>query len=232
MLYGRAGEEILFLRSQGISPLVIPGISSALAAPLLANIPVTQRGVAESVVVCTGVGRGGREVKVPGYERERTVVMLMGMARLGRVVGELLGLDGASGLASAADGARNGTKGLSSRAYPRYTPIALIERASMPDQRVIASTLEHIEEALQSVGEQRPPGLMVVGWAVLALWGKGDVSVLDGDKEENVGGKEWEDVQRDERRVAKWLDGKSWHIVEGLQMEFEMFGSATRIEYL
>ncbi|THH11069.1 hypothetical protein EW145_g887, partial [Phellinidium pouzarii] len=53
-LYGRVGEELLFLHAHGIHALVIPGISSALAAPLLAHIPVTQRGAADSLVICTG----------------------------------------------------------------------------------------------------------------------------------------------------------------------------------
>ncbi|KAJ6536510.1 hypothetical protein DFH09DRAFT_1178754 [Mycena vulgaris] len=55
--------------------------------------------------------------------------------------------------------------------YSHYMPIAIIERASMPDQRVVVSTL-------RDVGEQRPPGLMIVGWAVVALWEAGDVEVL------------------------------------------------------
>ena len=82
MLYGRAGEEILYCRAHGIEPLVIPGLSSALAAPLFAGIPVTQRGVADSLVVCTGVGRAGKDVQLPGYVRSRTLVILMGVARI------------------------------------------------------------------------------------------------------------------------------------------------------
>lgn len=76
-LYGRVGEELLFLRSHGVDILIVPGISSALAAPLLAQIPVTQRGAADSLAVCTGVGRGGAKGRIPGYERGRTLVLLM-----------------------------------------------------------------------------------------------------------------------------------------------------------
>ncbi len=93
MVYGRAGEEILFFRSQGIATHVVPGISAAFAAPLCAGIPVTQRGVAEGVVVCTGVGRGGKGVRLPGYERARTVVVLMGVARLAAVIEAMLSTD-------------------------------------------------------------------------------------------------------------------------------------------
>jgi uroporphyrin-III C-methyltransferase len=67
-----------------------PGVSSALAAPIFAGIPVTQRGVAESVVVCTSVGRRGKEVELPGYERSRTVLVLVGVARIAQVAGAII----------------------------------------------------------------------------------------------------------------------------------------------
>jgi len=89
-------------------------------------------------------------------------------------------------------------------AYPSNTPIAIIERGSMPDQRVIASTLQHIAAALESVGEQRPPGMIIIGWAVLALWAKGDVNVLD------------EGPGKDEERIQVWLGKSQWRVSEGL----------------
>ncbi|CAG8730399.1 6166_t:CDS:2, partial [Acaulospora colombiana] len=52
-LFGRGGEEFLFYRSNGYTPQVLPGISSCMSAPLLANIPVTHRGVASQLLVCT-----------------------------------------------------------------------------------------------------------------------------------------------------------------------------------
>ncbi|KAG2337615.1 uroporphyrin-III C-methyltransferase [Suillus weaverae] len=199
VVYGRAGEEVLFFRAHGFEPLVVPGVSSAIAAPIFAGIPVTQRGVAESVVVCTGVGRQGREVKLPGYERSRTVLILMGVARIAQVVGAMIRNDSGSG-----EGLQNGEGRREGRPYPRNTPIAIIERGSMPDQRVVASTLGDICEALDSVGEQRPPGMMVVGWAVLALQGTGDTSVLE------------EGEDRDEERIRKWLGGGRWVMQEGI----------------
>jgi len=206
VIYGRAGEEVLFFRSHGIEPIIIPGVSSALAAPIFAGIPVTQRGVAESFVVCTGVGREGRGVRLPGYERGRTLVVLMGVARLAQVIAALVGEEA---VPPPGEGATQNAKRDGS-AYPAYLPIALIERASMPDQRVISSTLQHIVESLASVGEQRPPGLLVIGWAVLALWGKGDVNVL-------VDGAE----ALDEERVKRWLGGLRWGTKEGLEQGWE-----------
>ena len=210
MLYGRAGEEILYFRQFGFEAIVIPGISSAFAAPLLANIPVTQRGVAESLVICTGVGRKGKDVRLPGYERSRTLVVLMGVARLPQMLEALLE-DESSG------------KRRSGPSYPPHTPIALIERASMPDQRVVASTLQNIVTAIESTGEQRPPGLLVVGWAVLALWGEGDVTVLDGDGD---GSGKIPSVEDDVKRVERWLGGKNWRVRDGLDSGWDLFKGA------
>ncbi|TBU26867.1 uroporphyrin-III C-methyltransferase [Dichomitus squalens] len=193
-VYGRAGEEVLYFRLHGFEPLVVPGVSSVLAGPTFAGIPVTQRGAAESFVVCTGVGRAGKEVKLPGYDRARTLVILMGVARLPQVLEALQSVD------------QESSKRREGLAYPSLTPIALIERASMPDQRVIVSTLRDIPAALESVGEQRPPGMLVVGWSILSLWDKGDESVLD----------EGADA-RDGERIRTWLADKPWRVTEGLE---------------
>ncbi|KAI6024573.1 uroporphyrin-III C-methyltransferase [Pisolithus marmoratus] len=198
VVYGRAGEEILYFRSHGIEPLVVPGVSSALAAPMFAGIPVTQRGVAETFIVCTGVGRQGKEVRLPGYERARTLVILMGVARLKEVVGGLIGNSPLNPASEEHEGRRDGSP------YPPITPVAIIERGSMPDQRVLVSTLADVCTALESLGAQRPPGMIVVGWAVLALHGAGDVRVLE------------EGEEGDEKRVERWLGGRRWSVMEGI----------------
>lgn len=167
-------------------------MTSALAGPILAGIPVTQRGAADSFVVCTGVGKGGKEVKLPGYERGRTLVILMGVARLSAVIEVLQGADIPTSKRSGA-------------AYPPETPIAVIERASMPDQRAVCSTLKDMVNALDSVGEQRPPGMIVVGWTVLSLWGDGDMKILDEGAADHDGS-----------RVRRWLEDKPWRVQEGL----------------
>ena len=73
--------------------IVVPGFLSALAGPIFAGVPVTQRGVAESFTVCTGVGKGGKAVKLPGYERSQALVILMGIVRLGAVLDTLQNVD-------------------------------------------------------------------------------------------------------------------------------------------
>ena len=191
------GEEILYFRQRGLDAIVVPGVSSALAGPLCAGIPVTQRGAAESFIVCTGVGRQGQDVVLPGYERARTLVILMGVARITQLLETLQTLD--------LTARRNGPP------YPAHTPIAIIERASMPDQRVITSTLAHIESALESSGAQRPPGMIVIGWSILSLWGDGDMSILDKGAEEDDGA-----------RVLRWMNGKSWRVVEGFSGDWDI----------
>jgi uroporphyrin-III C-methyltransferase len=129
----------------------------------------------------------------------------MGVARIAQVVDALLG----------GESTTNEDKRREGPAYPPNTPIAIIERASMPDQRVLTSTLENAVMALESCGEQRPPGLMVIGWAVLALWGEGDVDVLE-DEGEQAGKEEERLVIRDGHRVKTWLCDQTWRVQEGI----------------
>lgn len=179
-VYGRLGEEILFFRKAGFEPTVIPGVSSALAGPLCAGISVTQRGAAESVVFCTGVGRGGKEGRIPSYERARTLCLLMANGRLAAIVETLLEMG-----------------------YPSTIPMALIERASMVDQRAVYSRLNDMPGVMEAL-EQRPPGMLLIGWAASALWDEGDITVLD------------DDPTTDDARVTKWLGGQRYRVVEGL----------------
>lgn len=164
----------------------------------------TERKDDVSLFVCTGVGRGGKGVRLPGYERGRTVIVLMGVARLAAVVATMLSADG-------------GQRGRDGVAYPPYTPIAIIERASMPDQRVVSSTLENIVDALENTGEQRPPGLMVVGWAVSSLWENGEIDVLaTGDQAIDA----HVEAEGDKARIERWLKGGKWRVSEGFDSLF------------
>ena len=212
-VYGRGGEEVLAFRNAGIECTVVPGISSSIAAPAMLGIPVTQRGAADSLVLCTGVGKGGKKVKLPGYDRGRTLIVLMGVARLRAVVATLTGGAPQSSVAAEEEsiGDRQGA------VFPPYTPIAIIERASSSDQRMVASTLDNIVEALEHCGEQRPPGMMVIGWSVLSLEGKGDVSIQD-DAVAIQDGSELE--TKDRQRVAEWLKGRRWIVREGLDQAY------------
>ncbi|CAE6516787.1 unnamed protein product [Rhizoctonia solani] len=294
-LYGRGGEELLAFQSVQpplpCPPLVIPGISSALSAPLLSTIPVTQRNVADSLVICTAVGKGGKGGVVLGYERTRSVVILMGVARLGELVRCLItGTSEGAATGKRIVGGLSSTKPvavpvvpvapvpttpaptasssnlptatvppistststssqtitpqprspnlntpptpiispltLSGPVYPPSTPIAIIERASMPDQRVIATSLDRVERALEREGGGRPPGMIIVGWAVVALAKSGknareetDGGILD-IKGDGLGPY---DEARDRARLEQWLGGREYVVREGMENGWEIF---------
>ncbi|KAJ5306273.1 hypothetical protein PENANT_c017G07090 [Penicillium antarcticum] len=148
-LYGRGAEEFEFFRNEGYSPVVLPGITSAMSASLFADIPATHRGVSDQVLVCTGTGRKGAAPNPPTYVPTQTVVFLMALHRLSALIESLTTFPEGSGSQSRI-------------LWPKETPCAIVERASCPDQRVIRSTLEHVCLAFEEAGS-RPPGLLVVG---------------------------------------------------------------------
>jgi uroporphyrin-III C-methyltransferase len=156
-LYGRGAEEVTFFRERGYQVRVIPGITSALSAPLFADIPVTHRAVADQVVICTGTGRKGAAPDPPAYRKSKTVVFLMALHRLESLIKSLT-------VPSEEKELDRPTRAL----WPANTPCAVIERASCPDQRVIRSTLEHVCQAVEEEGS-RPPGLLVVGQSCQVL---------------------------------------------------------------
>lgn len=146
-LFGRGGEEVLFFRKHGIVPRVIPGISSTVAAGLLAGIPLTHRGVASQFLVTTGTGARNSSAPLPTFDQHRTDVFLMAIHRLEALTKDLM----------------------STQQYPVDLPCAIVERASCKDQRVIWGNLGNIVDLLESCGGSRPPGLLIVGHAVNVL---------------------------------------------------------------
>ncbi|KAA6408344.1 MAG: siroheme synthase [Lasallia pustulata] len=163
-IYGRGGEEFAFFRDHGYDPVVLPGVTSALSAPLFAAIPATHRAVADQVLICTGTGRHGIPPHPPPYVRSQTVVFLMALHRLAALVHALTGAAASSPSAGPSTPASH---------WPPATPCAVVERASCPDQRVIRSTLGDVVAAVEEEGS-RPPGLLVVGWGCEVLVGRGE----------------------------------------------------------
>lgn len=140
-VFGRGGEELNALRGAGIHTEVVPGITSAFAAPLAAGIPVTHRGVSRGVCVITGHTLGDDAVD---YSRlangQITLVVLMGVANRGAIARQLM------------------SGGLSPS-----TPVAAIESASTPAQRVLRCRLDELGDT-----EIVNPAALVIG-AVAAL---------------------------------------------------------------
>ena len=145
-VFGRGAEEMLALRAAGVACEVIPGVSAATAAPLLAGIPLTHRQVASGFGVFAGHEASTEDVTGIDWAaaaRIHTAVFLMAVERLPLIVRRLQ----ESGLSAS-------------------TPVAVIERASYPEQREVVGTLANIVE--RSVG-MRAPAVVVVGEVVLTL---------------------------------------------------------------
>ncbi len=137
-VFGRGGEEALALARAGIDFEVVPGISSALAAPAAAGIPVTHRGLSASVTVVNGHDAG--EHDWPALARgSGTLVFLMAVEHLEGIVERLL-----------------------AHGRPSSEPTALIEWATLPRQRVLAAPLAEIASQARLV-DFEPPAVLVVG---------------------------------------------------------------------
>ena len=140
-VFGRGGEEALACAAAGIPCEVVPGVSSAVAAPASAGIPLTHRGVASGFAVVTGHCLGEDRVDWAALARIETLVVLMGAARLGEIARLLL-----------------------EKGRRREDPVAVIERATLPGSRVWTGTLEEL--AGEEMGEIDSPATMVVGEVV------------------------------------------------------------------
>jgi uroporphyrin-III C-methyltransferase len=145
-VFGRGGEEAEALRKAGIEVEVVPGITSAIAVPEHAGIPVTHRGCSSAVTVITGhedptKGESALNFKALA-QMKGTIVILMGIKRLKENVDALLA---------------NGK--------PRDTPVAIIERGTTPRERVTAGTLGNIV-GLAELREVQAPAIIVIGEVV------------------------------------------------------------------
>jgi len=135
-VFGRGGEEALALAEAGVAFEVVPGVTSAVAVPAAAGIPLTHRGVASSFAVVTGHGEAGGAPRVDWSRMAHgidTLVVLMGLANL-RAIAETL-------IAHGRDPA---------------TPAALIERGTTEAQRTIVTTLAELPDAAAAARLESP----------------------------------------------------------------------------
>ncbi len=137
-VYGRGGEEVHACRAAGVDVEVVPGISSALAVPGLAGIPLTQRGVASSVHIASGHA-GPDAAAIAALAEGATVVLLMAVATLGEICAAAIGAGVDPDL-----------------------PVAVVERGSTPGERVTHATLSSAAE-VAAAAEVRSPAVVVVG---------------------------------------------------------------------
>ncbi|MDZ4817022.1 MAG: uroporphyrinogen-III C-methyltransferase, partial [Verrucomicrobiota bacterium] len=145
-VFGRGGEEALALHQAGLNFQVVPGVTSAIAVPAYAGIPVTHRGKSVMFTVITGhedPDKGNSDVdwsKVAQLEGTR--VLLMGLSRLKLITESLI---------------RYGA--------PKSMPVAVIESGTLGSQRTVTGTLSDITAKVAKAG-LKPPAITVLGEVV------------------------------------------------------------------
>lgn len=141
-IFGRGGEEAQVLAAAGVPFCVIPGITAAQGAAASCGIPLTHRDHARALILTTGHLKENRQVDLDWTmlaRPQQTVVIYMGLGTLPIICEQLI----AHGL-------------------PASTPAALIERATMPEQRCLTGTLGDLPAIAKSLGV-KPPTLIVIG---------------------------------------------------------------------
>jgi uroporphyrin-III C-methyltransferase len=145
-VFGRGGEEALACARAGVPVQVVPGVTSAVAVPAFAGIPVTHRGITQDFAVVSAhldPSQPGATVDWESMARgPGTLVLLMGVAHLAEVSAELI-----------------------KRGRDAATPVAVICDGTLPTQQVLTSTLGEVAADADRAG-LRPPAVVVIGEVV------------------------------------------------------------------
>jgi uroporphyrin-III C-methyltransferase / precorrin-2 dehydrogenase / sirohydrochlorin ferrochelatase len=143
-VFGRGGEEALALAEAGFACEIVPGISSAVAAPALAGIPVTHRGMASSFAVLTGHHEETYGPLLASFAPgSLTLVVMMGLRQRARVAERLV-----------------------ARGWDRATPAAIVVGAATPESWRWTGTLDGLGAAEIPPASREAPGLLVIGEVV------------------------------------------------------------------
>lgn len=140
MVFGRGGEELAYLTERGFDVEVVPGVSSAIAAPALAGIPLTYRGISASFAIVAGHRQSVCSLDWCAYRSVDTLVVLMGVEFRDVIAGSLI----AAG-------------------RPETQPIAFVTEASTGRERYTESTLGAVARGKVEV---EAPSVMVIGEVV------------------------------------------------------------------
>ncbi len=138
-LFGRGGEEMEFYRTLGFEPVVVPGITSALAAPLQAGIPSTLRGISDRIVIATGMCKEYKRPDIPTYRPKTTVILLMAVGRITTIYKDFV-----------------------DQGYPDDCAVAIVENATTPLERITHGTCKSITK-IALAAKVRPPAVMIIG---------------------------------------------------------------------
>jgi uroporphyrin-III C-methyltransferase/precorrin-2 dehydrogenase/sirohydrochlorin ferrochelatase len=140
LVFARGGEELSALSQAGIAVVVVPGVTAALGAAAAVGVPLTHRGVAQSVCFVTAMGEAAAALDWRALAAPlQTVVFYMGAAQLPQIVARLV-----------------------QHGAPPERYVALVERATLPDQRLIAGRLRDIAARAAAAGVGAP-SLLIVG---------------------------------------------------------------------
>ncbi len=140
-VFGRGGEEALALRLAGLPFEIVPGISSALAVPAYAGVPVTHRGIATSFAVVTGhEGRNKPDSETDWHALARipTLVVLMGVGRIGQI-----------------------SKALIEAGRAADTPAIAIAQGTTDQQQTLSATLADLPAAIEASGLHAPATIVI-----------------------------------------------------------------------
>jgi|SRR5690349_11430542 uroporphyrin-III C-methyltransferase len=137
MVFGRGGEELEFLTRHGFDVEVVPGVSAVTAAPALAGIPLTYRGVASSFTVLAGHRQAVKEIDWPAFRHAGTLVVLMGVENRAAIANCLI------------HGGR-----------PARDPVAFLQYVSTERESVREATLEQVARGEVEV---EAPAVFVIG---------------------------------------------------------------------
>lgn len=141
-VFGRGGEEALYLRKRGIPVMIVPGVSAAIAVPACAGIPVTHRGCSASVRIITGhEAVAGKDSQLPwdAFARESgTLVVLMGHQNLETIVTRLM-----------------------EQGMPGCTPSALISNGTLPEQQWVTAPLGSLVRCVHNAHLPTPATLVI-----------------------------------------------------------------------
>jgi len=143
-VFGRGGEEVEACAEAGVDFEVVPGITSALAAPSYAGIPPTHRDFTPNLTIITGHRKEGKEIEIPNAG---TIVFLMGVANIPKIIDALL-----------------------KAGWSEQTKIAAVENGTRYNQRVITGSLKDFLRKVQDAN-LRTPAIFIVG-RVVELQGK------------------------------------------------------------
>ena len=142
-VFGRGGEEVLSLVKESLDFEVIPGVTSPISVLNYAGIPITQRAIAQSFHIVTGMTSASEKINWEALAKENgTLVFMMGLENIERIVGNLI-----------------------SNGKEKDTPAAVVMRGTSSKQRKVIGTLDNIAEKAREAG-LKSPCIIVVGEVV------------------------------------------------------------------